>query len=542
MWQTLRRRRAACRAQHPACNTVKGSGQPRRLLEIVQDGLRLLDCSEASQLTSRYVALSYCWGTSASICSTTDTIASLYQGIPTHSLPAVITDAITVATNMGERFLWIDRLCIQQDDSEDWALHSQTMDQIYEHAEFVIAAVTSATVEEPFLGEVSALGRRSLMSFGIGSTNSAINHAVKSPQPCLRLRSRNALEKTEWHRKRKDIKAENPLDARGWAFQERYLASRCVRFEFGQVVWECSAVIRGEGVEAVSTVEGLVSIKAKASGEFSIERWNQLVVQYTKRRLTYGTDKLPGISGIAAWFAVVMDCDYVAGLWATDLTKQLSWYVTDSSSSGDLPCTLSGSPSWSWASLDRHIMFDSMKRWRMWRSANFATVIDIRCIPLSGNIFGPVDDTSFIELETLTINVEMSLPIAHHSSPHRLGDDNLSRQGLPRARKRALILDGALELVQQESEINGVHSSQDRIMCWQRARPAWISSEQPRAWATVKLLLLRLDKLSMSGIVTSPSQSQIGAWCRIGFFGLTFEEKDCTNYCNNLRKEAVKIV
>ncbi len=97
--------------------------------------LRLIDCKTrlVVKATSRlpYVALSYVWGSKLSQAPshqprnlrTGDCILDL--------LPNVIEDAITVTLKLDWQYLWVDRLCIDQDDDADKHGQIGQTDQIF---------------------------------------------------------------------------------------------------------------------------------------------------------------------------------------------------------------------------------------------------------------------------------------------------------------------------------------------------------------------------------------------------------------------------
>src|SRR5207248_2982479 len=60
--------------------------------------------------------------------------------IPLSDLPPTFRDAIAVTRTLRVRYLWIDSLCIIQDDRDDWAKESPKMGLIYTNAILTIAA------------------------------------------------------------------------------------------------------------------------------------------------------------------------------------------------------------------------------------------------------------------------------------------------------------------------------------------------------------------------------------------------------------------
>lgn len=55
-------------------------------------------------------------------------------------MPKTFIDAIIVTRYLGLRYIWIDSLCICQDDDQDWARESARMCDVYSNAHLVIAA------------------------------------------------------------------------------------------------------------------------------------------------------------------------------------------------------------------------------------------------------------------------------------------------------------------------------------------------------------------------------------------------------------------
>jgi hypothetical protein len=67
----------------------------------------------------KYVALSYCWGTTQFIKFDSATIETLRHGVNRHDFSKTWQDAIDVTFELGLRYVWIDALCILQDSPDD---------------------------------------------------------------------------------------------------------------------------------------------------------------------------------------------------------------------------------------------------------------------------------------------------------------------------------------------------------------------------------------------------------------------------------------
>lgn len=106
----------------------------------------------------RYAALSYVWGSVKSIQSYRCTIERLKKPgslwLSRFQLPVVINDAISLVADIGERYLWVDSLCILQDDGDHKQAAINQMNLIYENALLTIIAAerTDATIGLPGVG------------------------------------------------------------------------------------------------------------------------------------------------------------------------------------------------------------------------------------------------------------------------------------------------------------------------------------------------------------------------------------------------------
>lgn len=92
-----------------------------------------------------YTALSYCWGGSRLFQTTKALYYDFQREINLEEMPRTLLDAVTVTRNLGIRYLWIDALCIIQDDLLDLVSEIDKMTDIYKNATVVIAAEGAIT-------------------------------------------------------------------------------------------------------------------------------------------------------------------------------------------------------------------------------------------------------------------------------------------------------------------------------------------------------------------------------------------------------------
>ncbi|KAM7189313.1 Heterokaryon incompatibility protein (HET) domain containing protein [Naviculisporaceae sp. PSN 640] len=104
----------------PCCAPKKPAGETLRWFKVIDCTSATLEIREVSWGETPYVALSYVWGPS------------------TEKWPPTIKDAAEVTRELGQRYLWVDRLCIDQDNVTEKMYLVQRMDRIYAGAELTI--------------------------------------------------------------------------------------------------------------------------------------------------------------------------------------------------------------------------------------------------------------------------------------------------------------------------------------------------------------------------------------------------------------------
>jgi len=84
--------------------------------------------------TANYIALSHCCFIDETPTTERATVPERLQGIRFDILPKMFQDAISITRILDIEYIWIDSLCIIQDDSEDWEVQSTKMNEIYENS------------------------------------------------------------------------------------------------------------------------------------------------------------------------------------------------------------------------------------------------------------------------------------------------------------------------------------------------------------------------------------------------------------------------
>lgn len=398
-----------CQNEHPKCQaSLENKSLPTRLIYLdtsrdpslsnaVDTSLqpRLMSTTGRECSECRYIALSYRWPEHFPIEAklTRDNIREQMRGLKTSKLPQIFKDVFQVAIRLDITYVWIDSLCIIQDDPEDWNREAALMFQIYRYAELTVAAAVPPT--KPDVGLFRRGDPSDVLSVRIPDLRDPSNHGPGQEVVLLKPQ--------------KITYTESPLVSRGWCFQEREISRRIVHYTETQVLWECRAVHASEGhpiPNGISqrTPKGWTSriFDEDPSGQRFEDAWYRAVEDYSRRDLTVFTDKLPALAGLAATIRDYKpaNCRYIAGLWEDDFLKGLQW----SSETGRVVTwgkdrTITNTrypeyvaPTWSWASVAGPISYDDgLNDLRKSKSTEFALkVLDIYVQTSTSDPFGAV--------------------------------------------------------------------------------------------------------------------------------------------------------
>ena len=301
----------------------------------------------------RYLALSYCWGGTVNMRTLRENVHIREKyGLHVADLPAVIRDAITVARKLKFEYLWVDSLCICQDDEQEWKQEAALMADIYGGSVFTISALSSPNANVGFLGP----RQRSIVPIGsIEFSGKGEEHDDGDRPLLLFIRE----EPQQLH----DELRRGSLSQRGWPLQERILAPGVLHFGRDQVFWECN-----EDEEMFSETGDQIrdSLRINTNNDCShltvndISLWGNLLRDFSCRDLTIFSDRLHAISGLAARLRRIgaFTGRYVAGLWESRLDVLLLWSKSQEGLAATIPVEKNTRIStWSWAHTNRHSCF-----------------------------------------------------------------------------------------------------------------------------------------------------------------------------------------
>jgi hypothetical protein len=141
-----------CASGHRGCPAYTKPRLPTRVIDVGSSrNVSLKLFSSGVEQCDHYVALSYCWGGPQPLLTTRANVDSFSSEIPQEQLPRTLADAVNVTRQLGFKYLWIDALCIIQDDQADKAIEIEKMGSIYKNSSLTIVASSSKSASEGFL-------------------------------------------------------------------------------------------------------------------------------------------------------------------------------------------------------------------------------------------------------------------------------------------------------------------------------------------------------------------------------------------------------
>ncbi|KAK7946402.1 uncharacterized protein PG986_010723 [Apiospora aurea] len=305
-----------CLESHTSCRSVGKHGAPTRLLWIGDENSRLVLTKEMEH-SPPYVTLSYCWGLEPFAMLTSETFNAFLNAVPVPELPPTVRDAIHIARQLGLSYIWIDSLCIIQRHKMDWQREAGQMRSVYGGSQVTIAASSAKNAYEGFLKRPV---HRRLYTWA----------DILETQP-----------------------DSTTLADRAWCFQERLLSARTLYCSRRGLFWECRSTIGSEFIPVEIPYMAKTDLVLPEDTRWG---WHDVVRQYSKTRLTYSSDRLPALSGLATrqaeQRAKQSANQYLAGMWRKSLDEQLLWKRDEKLK--ERPAWQA--PTWSWASIDGQVL------------------------------------------------------------------------------------------------------------------------------------------------------------------------------------------
>lgn len=449
--ETIKSWLAACEQTHPLCREPLFK-LPHRVLNVAGELPKLVETNGSTN--GKYITLSHCWGQDPHIRPTMTTLSNVKnrkEGIPLEELCTLFKDFIDLARRLECEFVWIDSLCIIQDDHEDWIKESGKMGNVYSNALFNIAATSLPDSSHGLFVE------RRAPRFSDYVTGPLCLYTLKftaDSSHTVSIRASHQSDHEFLFDGRTNLRLEQaPLLTRAWVLQERLLARRSINFCGSELVWECRssctcecmgmdshldyqsqdpAVLLGDKRAASASGEQSPSLKQLFSqlhqGTLSPQQaytfWLHLVAEYSAMQLSKPKDRYHALTGITDTFSKIVKDKCLAGIWESDMARGLFWQGTIRSSR--IPYSRSSiAPTWSWMSRF------SRRRGQFGSDCDYRPVIDTflrdkrlvinHSTPGAYLSFGPCKDTilditAAVIPARISINTPWSSPVIYSIS------------------------------------------------------------------------------------------------------------------------------
>ncbi|KAI9774021.1 MAG: hypothetical protein M1839_001905 [Geoglossum umbratile] len=277
-------------------------------------------------LTDRFVALSYVWGKGTELRlksfdtgngHSSDALKTSRRNQPDRSrlpkrVPQTVEDAITFVQWLGEKYLWIDLFCIDQNNPSEMQTQINAMDRIFSSAFVTLISLDGDSADWGLPG-VS----RSLMQTVQPSVNLNAGHLMATFMYSI------------WHNNGTSV-----WDSRAWTLQERLLSPRCIIFAKNYVAMACQEEYFHDCLEFDPNIETRLGddyfrddgsdIKLDGN-EWDFKVYDALVSVYSGRKLTVEADALNACLGSLNRLSQSTGYTFCYGLPNEDILRALLW-------------------------------------------------------------------------------------------------------------------------------------------------------------------------------------------------------------------------
>ncbi|KAF8538720.1 heterokaryon incompatibility protein-domain-containing protein [Trichophaea hybrida] len=381
-----------------------------RVIDVEKNRLAAVNSGASGPL--RYLALSYVWGRVSTVSQYRTTTSNFEQrmekdGLSGVAFPKTIRHAMSLTLQLGERYLWVDAVCIIQDDPEDQKAQIGCMNIIYGASFLTIIAAGGDNAE---VGLPRAYSNRPLVQ------HIERVQGLRLALPFRRLK--NTIISSHWF-------------TRGWTYQERMLPCRRLYFTLEQVYFECRRCTFCEDVaaeersyeyniyQAISSGGNVLASRDEPrSPGFSytarlfFSAYGIVVNQYTERNLTFESDVLNAFLGVAN---VLANCygpkfTFKYGMPVWSLNEALLWQPSNRLKRRYSENPEVYLPSWSWAGWKGHVHYRTI-----WMGIGYSSVS--QSIVSDWKIHTPDGETIRLEVEEKKIAITTTRELYTPSPP-----------------------------------------------------------------------------------------------------------------------------
>ncbi|KAF5877808.1 putative het domain-containing protein [Botrytis fragariae] len=437
---------SGCRASHrEECADASELSIPDRLLDVKQcvskNQILLVESRTIDQARPiEYTTLSHCWGSAQFIKTNLDNYSAHANGIDLSTLPRTFRDVVLLTHRLNIQYIWIDSICIIQDDVADWERQSALMADIYSGSLLNIAAAHGRDSQTGLFNTRFAQLHAEYPGSRVQKTippfeelkildKTGLAHRLEGSGPFF---IRPSLSTTHdrhslFHGSGKSMA---PLNTRGWVYQERILSPRTISFYATELIWECrmerwcectriselpkrdpAMIITRDGAR----IRSLLCRGNEQQLNKILDDWYSNIENYAVLQLTKEEDRLPALSGIASRTYEALNQlsksissqgsedlqgpQYVAGLWKIHnsdgslSSRGFLWYFFRGTRSLKRSKRFVA-PTWSWASVVCQNTDNGRAMNTFYTSNqcadNFFIIEDVSCVVEGVNPYGAV--------------------------------------------------------------------------------------------------------------------------------------------------------
>ena len=170
-----------------------------------------------------YATLSYCWGSSPQLQTIKQRLPEFSKGSSWGLLPKTFVDAISMARAWEIPYIWIDSLCIVQDDEQEWQSEAAHIGDIFLGIQLTISAAQSTDSSQgcfPFIEAGDEEGKCSFRARG---------RSQNRPDLLVQVFNTDVRNHTL---------SKNIVSRRGWTLQEQLLSMRIVSCMKPEIHWQ----------------------------------------------------------------------------------------------------------------------------------------------------------------------------------------------------------------------------------------------------------------------------------------------------------------
>ncbi|KAI1298003.1 heterokaryon incompatibility protein-domain-containing protein [Xylaria venustula] len=354
-----------CAEDHTCCSSDDPI-LPTRVVKVTENRARVFD-SQGKR--ARYTTLSHRWGTDETFRLMRRNKNVMADDISWDSIPRLYQESIELTRLLGIEYIWIDSLCIIQDDEEDWLTEAGKMKAVYGNSYLNISANQAVSSYDPLFTS-SNLGEE--------------YPAQKVPQDLdIQVRPQPHLTHRHFGSNYTNLPTESPLMQRGWVLQERILSPRVVHYDAEEIRWECTAMTDCQcgGMVVIANFKLDYYGGLKPNGTPLPYQWMRISERYSTLKFTYESDRLVALAGLAEQGVQSRKGGkYLAGLWESNLAHQLCWQITNTHRRPETRLV----PSWSWLSVFGTVRYTNRMDFMSTSSTIDFKIVEVSCLSTEG--------------------------------------------------------------------------------------------------------------------------------------------------------------